>query len=41
MNIVIIGTGNVGGALATKWAKAGHNIFLGVQDIIVKPKHYE
>ncbi|MFQ3576277.1 MAG: NAD(P)-binding domain-containing protein [Cytophagales bacterium] len=32
MNIAIIGTGNVGGALATKWAKAGHNIFLGVQD---------
>lgn len=33
MNIAIIGTGNVGGALATKWAKAGHSIFLGVQDI--------
>ena len=32
MNIAIIGTGNVGGALATKWANAGHNIFLGVQD---------
>jgi hypothetical protein len=33
MNIAIIGTGNVGGALATKWANAGHNIFLGVKDM--------
>jgi predicted dinucleotide-binding enzyme len=32
MNIAIIGTGNVGGALATSWAKAGHTIFLGVQN---------
>lgn len=32
MNIAIIGTGNVGGALGTKWAKAGHQIFLGVKD---------
>ncbi|MEQ8927229.1 MAG: NAD(P)-binding domain-containing protein [Fulvivirga sp.] len=32
MNIAIIGTGNVGGALATKWVKAGHTIYLGVQD---------
>jgi predicted dinucleotide-binding enzyme len=32
MNIAIIGTGNVGGALATKWAAAGHRIYLGVQD---------
>jgi predicted dinucleotide-binding enzyme len=32
MNIAIIGTGNVGGALATKWANAGHNIMLGVKD---------
>ena len=32
MNVAIIGTGNVGGALATKWAKAGHNIYLGVKD---------
>jgi len=32
MNIAIIGTGNVGGALATRWAAAGHTIFLGVQD---------
>jgi len=32
MNIAIIGTGNVGGALATKWAQAGHHIFLGVRD---------
>jgi predicted dinucleotide-binding enzyme len=33
MNIAIIGTGNVGGALATGWAKAGHTIHLGVQDM--------
>ena len=32
MNIAIIGTGNVGGALATKWANAGHQIRLGVKD---------
>ncbi len=32
MNIAIIGTGNVGGALAAKWASAGHQIFLGVRD---------
>lgn len=32
MKIAIIGTGNVGGALATQWAKAGHQILLGVQD---------
>jgi len=32
MKIAIIGTGNVGGALATGWAKAGHQIFLGVQN---------
>ena len=33
MNIAIIGTGNVGGALASGWAKAGHTIHLGVQDV--------
>jgi hypothetical protein len=32
MNIAIIGTGNVGGALATNWALKGHTINLGVQD---------
>jgi predicted dinucleotide-binding enzyme len=32
MNIAIIGTGTVGGALATKWANKGHRIFLGVKD---------
>ncbi len=32
MIIAIIGTGNVGGALATKWSAAGHQIILGVQD---------
>jgi len=33
MKIAIIGTGNVGGALATKWANKGHLIFLGTKDI--------
>ena len=33
MTIAIIGTGNVGGALATQWSKAGHQILLGVRDI--------
>lgn len=32
MKIAIIGTGNVGGALATKWAQAGHSIYLGVKN---------
>lgn len=34
MNIAIIGTGNVGGALATKWAAKGHRIYLGVRDTV-------
>lgn len=33
MNIAIIGTGNLGGALATQWANTGHNIHLGVQNL--------
>jgi hypothetical protein len=33
MKIAIIGTGNVGGALATKWANKGQEINLGVQDL--------
>jgi predicted dinucleotide-binding enzyme len=33
MKISIIGTGNVGGALATQWAKAGHQILLGTRDL--------
>lgn len=37
MKIAIIGTGNVGGALATQWAKAGHQIFLGSR----KPESFE
>lgn len=32
MTIAIIGTGNVGAALATSWANAGHQIILGVRD---------
>lgn len=33
MKIAILGAGNVGGALAKGWAKAGHHIFLGVRDV--------
>ncbi len=33
MKIAIIGTGNVGGVLAGKWATKGHEINLGVRDI--------
>ena len=33
MKIAIIGTGNVGGALATKWSKSENTVFLGVQDL--------
>lgn len=33
MNIAILGTGNVGGALATNWSKNTHSINLGVQDL--------
>ena len=33
MTIAIIGTGNVGGALAAKWAQKGHHILLGVRDV--------
>ncbi len=32
MKIAIIGTGHVGGALATRWAAADHTIYLGVRD---------
>jgi predicted dinucleotide-binding enzyme len=32
MKIAIIGTGNVGGALATKWSSKGHSILLGVRN---------
>ncbi|NML56586.1 NADPH-dependent F420 reductase [Chryseobacterium cheonjiense] len=31
MNIAIIGSGNVGGALAQQWIKAGHNVLIGAQ----------
>ncbi|MBN8682332.1 MAG: NAD(P)-binding domain-containing protein [Chitinophagales bacterium] len=33
MQIAIIGTGNVGGALARHWANKGHEIFIGVRDL--------
>jgi 8-hydroxy-5-deazaflavin:NADPH oxidoreductase len=33
MNIAIIGSGNVGGALAQGWAKAGHNIIFGTRNV--------
>ncbi len=31
MNIAIIGSGNVGGALAQQWVKAGHTILVGAK----------
>jgi 8-hydroxy-5-deazaflavin:NADPH oxidoreductase len=31
MNIAIIGSGNVGGALAQQWAKAGHTVLVGAK----------
>jgi len=34
MNIAIIGSGNVGGALARRFAAAGHTILLGVRDTV-------
>jgi NADPH-dependent F420 reductase len=33
MKIAVIGAGNVGGALGTGWAKAGHSIIFGVRDV--------
>jgi predicted dinucleotide-binding enzyme len=33
MQIAILGTGNVGGALATNWSAGGHTINLGVKDL--------
>jgi 8-hydroxy-5-deazaflavin:NADPH oxidoreductase len=33
MQIAIIGTGNVGGALARHWANKGHEIIIGVRDL--------
>jgi len=32
MNIGVIGSGNVGGALGAGWARAGHKIIFGVRD---------
>jgi 8-hydroxy-5-deazaflavin:NADPH oxidoreductase len=32
MNIAIIGAGNVGGALAFQWHKAGHSVVIGTRD---------
>jgi predicted dinucleotide-binding enzyme len=32
MKIAIVGSGNVGGALAAKWAAKGHHILLGVRN---------
>ncbi|WP_018626670.1 NADPH-dependent F420 reductase [Niabella aurantiaca] len=33
MKITIIGAGNIGSTLARNWAKAGHQIFLGVRKV--------
>jgi 8-hydroxy-5-deazaflavin:NADPH oxidoreductase len=32
MNLAVIGSGNIGGTLARKWAAAGHRVTLGVRD---------
>ena len=32
MNIAVIGSGNIGGTLARKWAAAGHQIVIGARD---------
>jgi 8-hydroxy-5-deazaflavin:NADPH oxidoreductase len=32
MNIAIIGAGNIGGALGTHWARAGHALWFGVRN---------
>jgi 8-hydroxy-5-deazaflavin:NADPH oxidoreductase len=32
MKIAVIGAGNVGGALANRWAEAGHQVKVGVRD---------
>ncbi|MEO8024990.1 MAG: NADPH-dependent F420 reductase [Bryobacteraceae bacterium] len=32
MNIAILGTGNVGGALGTHWARVGHHVIFGFRD---------
>ncbi len=32
MNVAVIGSGNIGGTLAKKWAAAGHDVSLGVRD---------
>lgn len=31
MNIAIIGSGNVGGALAQRWVSAGHTVLIGAK----------
>lgn len=33
MNIAIIGAGNVGGAIGTKWAKAQHTVVYGIREM--------
>ncbi|GAB4432991.1 MAG: NAD(P)-binding domain-containing protein [Turneriella sp.] len=33
MKIAIVGTGNVGGTLAKKWAEKGHTVLLAVRDV--------
>ncbi len=32
MNIAILGTGNIGKTLGTKWAKAGHSVYFGTRN---------
>ncbi len=33
MDIAVIGAGNVGGTLGTRWSQKGHRVIFGVRDI--------
>ena len=33
MKITVLGSGNIGGTLGRKWAKAGHEVVFGVRDV--------
>jgi 8-hydroxy-5-deazaflavin:NADPH oxidoreductase len=32
LNVVVLGAGNIGGTLGSKWSRAGHNVAFGVND---------
>ena len=39
MKITVLGTGNVGRTLGTKWAAAGHDVTFGVRDVTAAKVH--